>query len=123
MGDTLRPSTTPVGAFGTMAQQDRDSGVPRTHSVSAYNPITGDLAWQYEHPGSTNGGNLVTAGELVFQGSDQGDFFALDARTGKQLFQTNVQRAIRASPLTYRANGKQYVAFVASNVIHAYGLK
>jgi alcohol dehydrogenase (cytochrome c) len=65
----------------------------------------------------------VTAGDLLFQGSETGEFFALDARNGKELFKTTVRRSIRASPLTYRANGKQYVAFVASNTIHAYGLK
>jgi PQQ-dependent dehydrogenase (methanol/ethanol family) len=123
VGDTLRPSPTPVGAFGPVAQRVQDSGVLRTQTVSAYNPITGDLVWQHEHPTNTNAGNLVTAGDLVFQGSDTGEFFALDARNGKELFKATVRRSIRASPLTYRANGKQYVAFVASNTIHAYGLK
>ncbi len=85
--------------------------------------MTGELVWQDERPGGTNGGNVVTAGDLVFQGSDAGEFFGLDARTGKELFKTTVRRAIRASPMTYRANGKQYVAFVASNTIHAYGLR
>jgi outer membrane protein assembly factor BamB len=122
-GDTLRPSPTPVGNFDTVARRDQDSGVPRTHTVSAYNPITGELVWQHEYPMSTNAGNLVTAGDLLFQGSDAGEFFALDARNGKELFTTTVRRSIRASPLTYRAKGKQYVAFVASHMIHAYGLK
>ncbi len=81
------------------------------------------VARQDERPGGTNGGNLVTAGDLVFQGSDAGEFFALDARTGKELFTTTVRRSICASPMTYRANGRQYVAFVASGAIHAYGLK
>jgi len=40
-----------------------------------------------------------------------------------ELFKTKVPRSIRASPMTYRANGKQYVAFVASSTIHAFGLK
>ena len=122
-GDTLRPTPSPVGNFGTVARRDQDSGVPRTHTVSAYNPITSELVWQHEHPTSTNAGNLVTAGDLLFQGSDTGEFFALDARNGKELFTTTVRRSIRASPLTYRAKGKQYVAFVASHTIHAYGLK
>ena len=40
-----------------------------------------------------------------------------------ELFKTKVPRSIRASPMTYRANGKQCVAFVASTTIHAFGLK
>jgi len=47
----------------------------------------------------------------------------LDARTGGELFNTRVPRSIRASPMTCRANGKHYVAFVASSTIHAFGLK
>jgi glucose dehydrogenase len=39
----------------------------------------------------------VTAGDLVFQGSDTGEFFALDARSGKELFKIKVPRGIRAS--------------------------
>ena len=121
-GDTLRPSPTPVGNFATGVRRDPESGMPRTQTISAYNPMTGELVWQHEHPATTNAGNLVTAGDLLFQGVDTG-FFALDARTGRELFTTTVRRSIRASPLTYRANGRQYVAFVASNTIHAYGLK
>jgi hypothetical protein len=34
-----------------------------------------------------------------------------------------VPRGIRASPMTYRAGGKQYVAFVASNTIHAFAVR
>jgi len=111
-----------VGFSGTTGQRDQDAGVSRTQTVSAYNPTTGELVWQHEHAGSTGAGNLVTAGDLVFQG-DESEFFALDARNGQALFKTSLRRSIRASPMTYRANGKQYVAFVASNTIHAYGLK
>jgi PQQ-dependent dehydrogenase (methanol/ethanol family) len=122
-GDTLKPSPTPVGNFDTTAKRDQNSGVPRTQTVTAYNPATGELVWQDERAGGTSGGNLVTAGDLVFQGSDGGEFFALDARDGKQLFATKVRRGIRASPMTYRASGKQYVAVVASNTVHAFGLR
>jgi glucose dehydrogenase len=65
----------------------------------------------------------VTAGDLLFQGSDTGEFCVLDARNGKALFKTTAKRSIRASPITYRVNGKQYVAVVASNTIYAYALK
>ena len=67
-------------------------------------------------------GNLVTAGDLVFQGSDTGELCVLDARNGQELFKTKVARSIRASPMTYSANGKQYVAFIASSTIYAFGL-
>ena len=61
--------------------------------------------------GST--GNLATAGNLVLQGTDTGQFYAFDAKSGRQLFTYKAPRAIRASPLTYRVNGKQYVVIAA----------
>ena len=125
VGDALREGQGD-GHSATIAKRDFDYGVPATETVTAYNPATGELVWQHEHPSRTNigsAGNLATAGDLVFQGSDTGEFFALDARDGRELFKTTVPRSIRASPMTYRVNGKQYVAFIASSTIHAFGLR
>jgi glucose dehydrogenase len=125
VGDTLREGQGD-GHSATIAKRDHDYGVPATETVTAYNPATGELVWQHEHPSRTNigsAGNLVTAGDVVFQGSDTGEFFALDARNGRELFKATVPRSIRASPITYRANNKQYVAFIASSTIHAFGLR
>jgi len=60
---------------------------------------------------------MVTAGDLVFQGVEDGGFYALDARTGETLFRFEAPRTIRASPLTYEVNGKQYVTVVATNTV------
>jgi outer membrane protein assembly factor BamB len=125
VGDTLREGQGD-GHSATIAKRDHDYGVPATETVTAYNPATGELVWQHEHPSRTNigsAGNLVTAGDVVFQGSDTGEFFALDARNGRELFKATVPRSIRASPMTYLVNNKQYVAFIASSTIHAFGLR
>jgi glucose dehydrogenase len=50
------------------------------------------------------------------------DLFAVDARSGKQLFRHSLNRGVRASPLTYQAGGRQYVAIAAANTIVAMGL-
>jgi quinohemoprotein ethanol dehydrogenase len=124
VGDTLREGRGD-GHLATIAHRDHDYGVPATEVVNAYNPATGELVWQHEHPSNTNissVGNLVTAGDLVIQGSDTGELCVLDARTGQELFKTKVARSIRASPMTYNANGRQYVAFVASSTIYAFAL-
>jgi PQQ-dependent dehydrogenase (methanol/ethanol family) len=125
VGDTLREGQGD-GHSATIAKRDFEYGVPATETVTAYNPATGELVWQHEHPSRTNigsAGNLVTAGDVVFQGSDTGEFFALDARNGRELFKTAVPRGIRASPMTYRVDNKQYVAFIASSTIHAFALR
>jgi len=125
VGDTLRPSAQAVGHSAVIAQRDNDTGVTPTETVTAYNPASGERVWQDEHPSRTNigsAGNLVTAGDLVFQGSDRGDFYALDALSGKPLFKYTATLGIRASPLTYQVNGRQYVSVVASNTILTFGL-
>ena len=67
-------------------------------------------------------GNLATAGDLVFQGADDGAFYAFDAATGEQLFRHQAQRAIRSSPMTYQVNGKQYVTVIATNTVLTFAL-
>lgn len=97
------------------------TGVTPSMSVAAYNPGTGELAWHTELPGTTNSGNMVTAGDLVFQAV--GDLFALDARSGKEVFRYASKMRMGASPMTYQVKGKQYVAVVTGNAILAFALK
>ena len=78
--------------------------------------------WYVELPGTSNGGNLVTAGDVLFQPSGM-DLFAVDARSGKQLFKYELNRSVRASPLTYQAGGRQYVAIAAANTVVALALE
>ena len=59
-------------------------------------------------------GALVTAGDVAFYGTMDGWFKAVDARTGKQLWQTKLGSGIIGQPITYRGpDGKQYVAILA----------
>lgn len=102
-----------------------DVGVPNRETVTAYHPGSGELVWQAEFTATSSigsAGNFVTAGNLVFQGSETGLFYAFDARNGKQLFTYKAPRAIRTSPLTYKVNGKQYVTVVASTSVLTFGL-
>ena len=69
-------------------------------------------------------GPIVTAGGVLFIGStDDNRFRALDAKTGKELWVTRLERRGNADPMTYRArNGKQYVALVATETVMVYAL-
>jgi glucose dehydrogenase len=113
------------GSAGTTARRDPDPGVIPSQTVTAYNPATGEVVWQDVHPTKTHiftSGNLATGGDLVFQGSDTGDFYALDARTGKEVFRYTATGPVRANPLTYRMAGRQYVTVVAANKVLTFGL-
>ena len=67
-------------------------------------------------------GLLATAGDLVFGGSVDGYFYALDAATGRELWHVAVGAQVRASPMTYAVGGRQYVTIAAGNVIFTFGL-
>ena len=56
------------------------------------------------------GSVLSTAGDLVFVGHATGEFAAYDARSGDALWQFMTGSGIRGGPISYRVNGKQYVA-------------
>ena len=59
-------------------------------------------------------GAVVTAGDVVFYGTMDGWFKALDARTGAELWQFKTGSGIVGQPITYRGpDGKQYVAVLA----------
>jgi glucose dehydrogenase len=73
-------------------------------------------------PGTTNTGNFVTAGDVVFQGIGNGDFYAFDAKSGRQLYKTTVKSGIRASSMTYEVGGRQYVSVVADKTVFTFGL-
>ncbi|MEE2637581.1 MAG: PQQ-binding-like beta-propeller repeat protein [Acidobacteriota bacterium] len=124
VGDTLEIGLG-NGHADNIAEGPFREGMTPIFTVSAYEPVTGELVWQ--HTASTDSaigasGNLVTSGDLVFQGTDVGEFFTLDARTGERLFEYQHNRPIRASPLTYEVNGKQYVSVVSTNDVITFAL-
>jgi mono/diheme cytochrome c family protein len=53
------------------------------------------------------------AGGLVFQGTVDGRFLALDAKTGAELWSYDNQAATLAGPISYEVDGEQYVAVPA----------
>jgi len=128
IGDTLRRAPSTRSSYVQLAEgpfKGEDIGVPNRESVTAFDPATGELVWQTDFPtpsSISSSGNFVTAGNLVFQGSESGQFYAFDAKTGRPLFTYMTPRSIRATPITYKVKGRQYVAVVASNAVVALGL-
>ncbi|MCE2543108.1 MAG: PQQ-binding-like beta-propeller repeat protein [Acidobacteria bacterium] len=89
-------------------------------TLSAYDPVSGEQTWQAVLPAQSAlgaSGNMVTAGNLVFQGVQDGGLHVFDAETGVELYRFDAPRPIRSSPMTYRVNGKQYVTVVATNTV------
>jgi alcohol dehydrogenase (cytochrome c) len=67
-------------------------------------------------------GLLSTAGGLVFAGTREGYFLALDAKTGKVLWKYQTGGIVIAPPITYALNGRQYVAVPAGSTMMTFAL-
>ena len=65
---------------------------------------------------------MATGGGLVFQGSRQGYFFALDARSGKPLWKFQTGGSINAGPISFQFGDKQYIAVAAGSSLVAFAL-
>ena len=78
--------------------------------VAKVNMSTGEIKYLFETCAPGNGATLVTAGDLVFWGDLARNFRAIDADSGKVLWQSVLPGSIQNSTITYAVNGKQYVA-------------
>jgi alcohol dehydrogenase (cytochrome c) len=78
--------------------------------VDAWDPITGKRVWTMPYKFVLLSSMLATAGDLVFTGDPEGNFFALDARTGNKLWSFQTGAGHRGSAISYSVNGKQYIA-------------
>jgi alcohol dehydrogenase (cytochrome c) len=67
------------------------------------------------------GGLMSTAGGLVF-GGDLDTFFALDAKTGAELWHFDAGGHVVAAPISYEVGGRQYVVMTAGDSIFAFAL-
>jgi alcohol dehydrogenase (cytochrome c) len=91
-------------------------------AVRALDAITGQMKWEFRIPSPPLAGVLSTAGGVVFSGTNEGNFFALDADSGKPLWDFNVGAGVRANPISYAVDGKQYVTISAGAVFFVFAL-
>jgi len=98
------------GIRGVSAISDPQGNVG---TVYAINVETGRTAWKYSQRAPTLS-LVATAGGLVFGGDYNGRAFALDAKTGKKIWEVNLGSPVGGYPITYSVKGVQYVAFSTS---------
>jgi len=111
------------GAGGPGEFQGDLPGEPPTDGVMAIDPETGKVQWKHElASASLQAGALATAGGVVFAGSADGDFLALDAKTGGVLWRFGTGAEVTSSPMSYALGGRQYVAIAANGVLYSFAL-
>jgi PQQ-dependent dehydrogenase (methanol/ethanol family) len=97
---------------------------PGKFYLRALDPHTGEKRWEYPMTGHGEmwAGTVSTAGGVVFFGDDDGQLVALDAATGKHLWHFYMGQLLTASPITFMANGKQYVSIASATDVFTFGL-
>jgi lanthanide-dependent methanol dehydrogenase len=82
--------------------------------LTAWDPVLRKPAWEVAENFPVWSGTVVTASDLVFYGTMDGWFKAVDARTGKPLWQFKTDSGIISQPVSYRGpDGHQYVAVLS----------
>jgi len=104
---------------------------PGYGAVRALDPKTGRKVWDFELVGKPWSGVLSTASKLVFAGSHEGYFYALDGESGKELWRVYLGgsdlgslggAAMATSPITYLVNGRQHVSMASGHALFTFEL-
>jgi PQQ-dependent dehydrogenase (methanol/ethanol family) len=81
---------------------------------TAWDPVNGKVVWTIPDHFPVWSGAVATAGNVVFYGTMDGWFRAVDAVSGKQLWQFKTGSGIIGQPVSYKGpDGKQYVAVLS----------
>ncbi|HEY6173175.1 MAG TPA: PQQ-dependent dehydrogenase, methanol/ethanol family [Kofleriaceae bacterium] len=93
--------------------------------VKALDAATGEPRWEYREPRARGiagrSGLLTTAGDLVF-GACEGQLFALDARTGAELWRIGLGGITTAAPISFAIGGHQAIAIAAGRSLFVFSL-
>jgi PQQ-dependent dehydrogenase (methanol/ethanol family) len=81
---------------------------------TCWDPIARKIVWRNKEKFPCWSGALVTAGDVVFYGTMDNWFRAVDAKSGKKLWEFHAGSGIIGQPTTFKGpDGKQYVAVLS----------
>jgi alcohol dehydrogenase (cytochrome c) len=119
--DDLEPAHRPgrpfIGSAFFPLPQEKDES-----AVRAIDPATGKVRWEFKHYAGAWSGVLSTAGGLVFSGDGQGNFIALDASTGKDLWHIALGAPIITAAMSYAVDGRQHITIAAGGALFTFAL-
>jgi alcohol dehydrogenase (cytochrome c) len=92
-------------------------------ALRAIDPSTGDRKWERRYATPSLAGVMSTASGLVFAGDNEGNFMAVDARTGKALWHYPTGTSIwGAAATTFLLDGRQFVLIPSGTTLVAFAL-
>jgi len=106
-GDTYK-----LGLRYTGGTQAAPIGSPMSGTFTAIGGNTNKIVWQNKTPYriGQGGGSTATAGGLVFRGDPDGNFLAINAKTGEELWRFQTGFGADAPPAVYEVDREEYVA-------------
>ena len=114
---TFGPTAKVAGGGGSGPVRRKNTKHPQSDGnlgeFLALDVTSGKILWRHRTPSPSNTAALATAGGVVFGGDWDRHMYAYDAATGKVLWQTRLPTSAQGFPITYLANGKQFVAMPA----------
>lgn len=116
--------STPKGMVNAFARFEPLPDSLNFGTFSAVDVATGRIRWQRKVPGQLMfGGAVATGGDLVFLGGSQGLLEALDAETGKLLWQVQAGRGNLGPPISFQVGDHQRIAVTSRDGLAVFGLE
>lgn len=101
-----------MATFDRVPVPDSDGNIGQVRAVNLTDQTE---MWQYRQRAPVTSSTLPTAGGVVFVGTLDRKLLALDDETGEVLWTSpTLSNSLESFPITYEADGKQYVAITAS---------
>lgn len=101
--------------MGTAVNVGSGAG-PRTGWIYAISTRSGRVAWSYHAESPVLAGVTPTAGGVLFSGDAMGNLLVFNEFTGVLLGKLNLGGSLGGGVITYRIDGRQYVAATAGNI-------
>jgi len=98
-----------------------DSATRASGWLTAVDAATGTVRWRYRSAKPLVAAVTATAGGVVLTGELTGDFLALDAQTGRELYRFYTGSGLLGGVVTYTVGGKQYVAAASGGGSYNFG--
>lgn len=107
-------------SFGGVVRRDNEKAYGALRAIDA---TTGERRWELRYPTPSMAGVMSTASGLVFTGDNEGNFMAVDAKTGKHLWHYVTGSPIwGAAPMTYMLDGRQHVLIASGTTLLSFAL-
>lgn len=108
---------TPADVYNTTDTAVIAPGHENVGRIDAISVETGDTLWSWETRNALYAPVLATGGDLLFVGSMDRYFRAIDQNTGEQVWETRLSASIGGHPTSFEVDGRQFIAITSGGTL------